>query len=168
LILDPIPGGRYILADEPKLFDWIAERIPAMGKGYVWEMAYAIGLVSDGKLIAAMAVQDYCPHYKSCQLTFCASTPAWATRESIKAMLRYPLVQLGCERLTCVIARSNVRAIRVNERLGFKHEGTLRRGAGHEDALVFGLLKEEAPAWLGFGGTPFESLNAQKQLLTEV
>lgn len=154
MILDPIPGGRFIIADEPKVLEWIAERIPAMGKGYVWEMAYAIGLVAKGKIIAGMAVHGWLEHYKSCEITFAADTALWATRTSIAAMLAYPFNQLGVRRIMTVIAESNVRAIRINEGLGFKLEGRCRYACGDEDALVYGLLREECPEWLGVAPTP--------------
>ena len=121
-----------------------------MGPGYKWQMAAAIGLGHNGKIIAGMAVHDWLPHYKSCQLTFASETPIWATRPSIRAMLAYPFEQLGVQRIMTIIAESNTRAIRVNEHLGFQLEGRCRLGCGTEDALIFGLLKSETPAWMGF------------------
>jgi hypothetical protein len=101
-----------------------------------------------------MAIHDYQPRYNSCELTFASDTPTWATRTSIRAMLAYPFEQLGVRRITTVIAESNARAIRVNEHLGFKLEGRCRFGCGHEDALIFGLLREETPDWMGFTSAP--------------
>jgi len=132
------------------MLEWIAQRIPAMGPGYEWQMASAIGLGHKGKIIAGMAVHNYLPHYRSCELTFASDTPIWATKISMRAMLAYPFEQLGVRRIMTVIAESNVRAIRVNEHLGFKLEGRCRYGCGNEDALIFGLLKEETPDWMGF------------------
>lgn len=148
MILEPIPGGRHILVDD-QMLEWIARRIPAMGAGYEWQKARAIGLVAKGKIIAGMAIHTFLPHYKSCELTFAADSPLWATRQSIGAMIKWPFIQLGCDRVMCVIASSNKRAIRINEGLGFKLEGTCRRGCLPDDALIYGLLREEAPAWMG-------------------
>jgi RimJ/RimL family protein N-acetyltransferase len=144
---EPIAGGRVIIVDN-RMLNWIALRIPAMGAGYEWQKASAIGLGHKGKIIAGMAVHNFLPHYKSCELTFASTTPTWATRTSIAAMLAYPFVQLGVRRIMTVIAASNTRAIRVNEHLGFKLEGRCRYGCGDEDALIFGLLREETPAWM--------------------
>ena len=129
--------------------DWVAERIPRIGKGYRWPQGSAIGLVSGGELIAGMVVHDYVPEAGNCQLTFAASRPTWATKASIAAMMAYPFGQLKCRRVTTYIALSNERAIRFNLGLGFKQEGRVRFGFGDEDALIFGLLREEAPAWMG-------------------
>jgi RimJ/RimL family protein N-acetyltransferase len=149
VLIEPIEGGRVIVSDE-RMLEWIAQRIPAMGAGYKWQMASAIGLGHRGKIIAGLAVHRLLPHYKSCEITFASSTPLWATKNSMRAMLAYPFVQLGLRRIMSVIAESNTRAIRVNEHLGFKHEGRLRFGCGDEDALIYGLLREETPEWLGF------------------
>ena len=148
LALEPIAGGRFIVPDD-RMMDWVADRIAWISKGYRWPAASAIGLVADGEIIAGMVVHDYVPEAGNCQLSFAASRATWATKGSIAAMLAYPFGQLGCRRVTTFIARSNARAIRFNLGLGFKQEGCVRFGFGGEDALVFGLLREEAPAWMG-------------------
>lgn len=147
LILDPIEGGRHILVDD-RMLDWIARRIQGMGPGYEWQMASAIGLVAKDKIIAGMAVHSFQPRYKSCELTFAADTPLWATKQSIRAMMRWPFIQLGCERVMTIVASSNQRALRVQEHLGFKLEGVCRKGCLPDDAMIFGLLREEAPEWM--------------------
>lgn len=147
--LQPIEGGRAILIDD-RMLEWIAQRIPAMGSGYQWQMASAIGLVAKGKIIAGMALHTYLPHYKSCELTFAAETPLWATKQSIRALLAWPFEQLGIERLTSIIASSNKRAIRLHEGLGYTLEGVCRQGCRPDDAMIYGLLKTETPEWMGF------------------
>jgi len=146
--LEPIEGGRHILVDD-RMLDWIAKRIPAMGEGYNWQMASAVGLVARGQIIAGMAVHTFLPHYKSCELTFAADTPKWATKQSIRALLRWPFVQLGCERITMIVASSNRSANRIAEGLGFKLEGVCRQGCRPDDAMIYGLLKSECPDWMG-------------------
>lgn len=131
------------------MLEWVAQRIPAMGAGYEWQMAEAVGLVAKGEIIAGMAVHTFLPHFKSCEVTFAATSPIWATKQSIKALLWWPFVQLGCERITCITAASNKRANRICEGIGFKLEGTCRKGCYPDDALIWGLLKEETPEWMG-------------------
>jgi len=153
MLLDPVPGGRFIIADD-RMMRWIAERIPGIAPGYTWQQATAIGLASGNEIIAGMVVHDYVPETRNCQITFAASRPNWATKASIRAMLAYPFLQLNCRRVTTLIRRSNARAIRFNLGIGFKQEGVVRYGFGDEDALLFGLLIEEAPEWMGFTSPP--------------
>ena len=47
-----------------------------------------------------------------------------------------------------MIAESNTRAIRLNEGLGFVREGLVRRGFGNDNAVILGLLREDAEKWI--------------------
>jgi RimJ/RimL family protein N-acetyltransferase len=65
----------------------------------------------------------------------------------LRACARYVFLQLGCDRITGRIPANRPQAIRLGERLGFRHEGTLRRAHQGTDILIFGMLKEEC-RWL--------------------
>jgi len=65
----------------------------------------------------------------------------------LRACARYVFVQLQCDRITGRIPANRPEAIRLGERLGFRHEGTLRRAYKGTDILIFGMLKEEC-RWL--------------------
>jgi RimJ/RimL family protein N-acetyltransferase len=54
---------------------------------------------------------------------------------------------LGLRRLTARAPASDAALRGYLQRLGFKHEGTLRRARGDDDVLIFGMLAEECP-WL--------------------
>ena len=152
MLLHPVPGeDRHILADD-RMMGWTAERIPTIGAGYRWSDAQAIGLVEADKILAGMVVHDYSRACRNCQLTFAAASARWATRPSIRALLAYPFEQLRVARVTTMIASRNVRALRLNERLGFVREGIMRRGFGNDDTVILGLLREETPEWMGFHG----------------
>lgn len=69
------------------------------------------------------------------------------TRAFLRALARYVFDQLGCERITGRIPADRPMAACLGKRLGFTHEGTLRRGHAGTDILIFGMLKEEC-RWL--------------------
>lgn len=69
------------------------------------------------------------------------------TRGFLRSLARYVFVQLGCERVTGRIPADRPLAAALGKRLGFTHEGTLRRGHNGNDILIFGMLKEEC-RWL--------------------
>ena len=148
MILDPIAGGRAILADY-RMLGWVAARIPHLGAGYQWTLAHALGVVKDGRILAGMVVHDYNPNYRNCQISMAADDPKWATRSTIAALLAYPFGQLQVNRITTVIASRNTRAIRFNLGIGFGQEGRSPDGFGDDDALIFGLLRASAPNWMG-------------------
>ena len=73
----------------------------------------------------------------------------WITRESLRVYFDYPFIQLGCRRITTLIAKNNRPARRLNEKLGFVSEGVLREGMpGGHNAIVYGMLRREC-RWLG-------------------
>lgn len=66
------------------------------------------------------------------------------TRSHIKDLFFTAFTGFGLTRLTCFVARKNSRARRFVERLGFRHEGTLKRGYdGVQAAIVYGMTKED-------------------------
>jgi RimJ/RimL family protein N-acetyltransferase len=69
------------------------------------------------------------------------------TRAFLRALARYVFVQLGCRRITGRIPSDRPLAARLGLKLGFTHEGTLRKAHNGTDILIFGMLKEEC-RWL--------------------
>lgn len=60
-----------------------------------------------------------------------------------REIARMCFVNLGCVRITARTRRSNVRAHLGLERVGFKLEGIARQHFRDEDALLYGLLRDE-------------------------
>ncbi len=77
------------------------------------------------------------------ELTFAATSPRWASRSVIFALLSYPFHQCDCVRVQAVTSTANERAISALERIGFQREGTLRKAHRDGDAYVYGLLRDE-------------------------
>lgn len=69
------------------------------------------------------------------------------TRPFLRCLAWYAFKDMGCDRLTGRIPAWRPDAVKLGLRLGFKHEGTLRRACNGEDILIFGMLKEEC-RWL--------------------
>lgn len=94
--------------------------------------------VHDGERVPALN------WYGLCEISFAASSPKWATRRTISNLLRIPFLQYHCRKVTTVIPSTNKRAIRFNEGIGLKPEGTLRHHyAKGVHACIFGMLRTE-------------------------
>lgn len=69
--------------------------------------------------------------------------------EAIERILRYAFDDLGLNRVGLSVFEFNETAISTYERLGFQHEGRLRRAVkradGFHDALLMSVLKDEWP-----------------------
>jgi len=138
---------RWLLYGEDEIVGkWVGERIAHANFGSF----VSIGLCEDQKLIAAVIYHNYIKEYGNIELSMAADSPRWATPESIGALLHYPFVRLGCNRVTTCTPASNRRALKFNKGIGFIEEGVIRKGYGAEDMVICGLLKEEAQRWLNF------------------
>ena len=67
-----------------------------------------IGIAREGVILAAAIYNNYRP--PNVEVTFVTASPRWASKGAIRAMLRYPFVQLGCKRLTAITTVQNTSA----------------------------------------------------------
>lgn len=106
-----------------------------------------IGIVKNNSLAAVLVYNNY--QWPNIEMSLATSTPYWASREVLGAIFRYPFVQLGCKRVTAVMAEGNVKGRAFVLRLGFVFEGfhpdMLRTGA----AISYGMLRANAACWIG-------------------
>ena len=67
--------------------------------------------------------------------------------EMVNLLLRFAFLEVNLERVTLTVFEYNPRAIRVYEKLGFRHEGCerklLQREGRRWDMLFMGILREE-------------------------
>jgi RimJ/RimL family protein N-acetyltransferase len=118
--------------------DDISERYEALG-----------ALDIDGKLIGGFVYYDYMwrPDGGNVWIAV-AGQGRWLTRKNLRIWFRYPFVQLGCNRVTSIVAKSNRKSRNLVERLGARREGCVRdiRGPG-KSSILYGMLKSEC-RWL--------------------
>lgn len=145
MILERFGPDRFLVVDD-RLLDWVARRIPNADPSWGGR-ARALGVAIGSEIVAGMVLFDYDKRFGHAEVAFAADNPRWATRTTIAKLLSWPFGQLGCQRLTTLIAASNKRAIKFNEGIGFRREGLIRKAYGDEDAVILGLLRVELPAW---------------------
>jgi len=111
----------------------------------------ALGALSkDGELIGGFVFFDHQRRPGGGNIFLAAAGAGnWLTRGNLKIWFEYAFCQLGCHRITAIVAKSNTISRQIVERLGFKREGCIRgsRGPG-KDSILYGLLKEECK-WIG-------------------
>lgn len=121
---------------------WVADRIPEMSA--FPDSAVAIG-VADGQTLIGGVVYS---HYSGADISMHqAGEPGWLNRERLDVFFAYPFRQLGCRRVTGLVARKNKHARSIVERLGFKLEGKIRHGLPADDLMLYGMLRSEC-RWL--------------------
>lgn len=106
----------------------------------------SIGVAIRGKIVAVAVFNNYRP--PNIEITFVTSSPRWASRGAISAILKYPFKQLGCKRVTAIIEATNQPARAFLCRLGFKLEGIHPDVFASGSAETYGLLSQDAQAWV--------------------
>lgn len=106
-----------------------------------------IGIASDtGELMGVAIYTDF--RDNDVQVSIVTATPRWATSGNVRALLHYPFVQLGKQRMTAITAKSNKKARRLLSGLGFVLEGTHPYAAKGKTACTYGLYSDNAKRWL--------------------
>lgn len=106
-----------------------------------------IGVIKNKSLAAVLVYNNYRP--PNIEMTLATSTPYWASREVLGAIFRYPFVQLGCKRVTAVMADGNIKGREFVVRLGFVLEGVHPHWLPTGTAMTYGMLRAHAARWIG-------------------
>lgn len=133
-----------LVYDRPELVaDWVGSLIPHVGQtGF--GPAYAIGVCRKDTLIAGMVYHEYHPDAGTMQISMAAASPMWARRHIIRALLAYPFEQAGCFKVWTCTPIDNVKALKVNEHVGFRREATLAHHFGKgRHAVICRLLQPD-------------------------
>lgn len=141
---------QLICGQDAAVAEWVRARIPHMAGGG-FGPCVAIGVADEaGALVAGAVYHGYTalPGGGDIQMSMAADSAGWARRGVIRGLLHYPFEQAGCHRVTTITPFCNARALRINKGLGFEQEGRIRRGYGDDDAIIMGLMREDANRWL--------------------
>jgi ribosomal protein S18 acetylase RimI-like enzyme len=87
--------------------------------------------------------------YNSMQLTFIATTPMLHRHGFIEETLNYAFEHCDREYIYSLVRSNHTKAIRLNERVGFKEKMRIRDGYGEGvDFIVFELCKNDCEIYL--------------------
>jgi len=131
--------------------NWCAEKLGEPLEGYGFNrrgepLFQCIGFSRDSELMCVAVV--YHPTQSGIFCAFAATNPRWASKENIAAWGLWVFEQLGKDRVTATIMKSNKRSRKFVEGIGFKVEGKVRKANKGEDMMVYGLLRNEHNEWL--------------------
>ena len=93
---------------------------------------------NQGQIIGAVVFNDFAE--KNVEVSVVGK--GW-TRATLKAIGRYCFTDLGCNRVSITTRASNTLVRTLAERLGGKVEGIKRKFYSDDDAVIYGVLKEE-------------------------
>lgn len=129
-----------------ELCEWA--NIGIFGFGSYQDGDKAIGLIRNGVLIASTTYSNFQSRADgslfSLEMGIFTIDKRWATRQYLRAIFKYPFIQLGLERVQIVTSVNNEGVNSLVQRLGFTKEGRHRK-AWHTgcDAFSWSMLKGE-------------------------
>jgi RimJ/RimL family protein N-acetyltransferase len=139
--------SHLIFGHDQALAGWAARKIPHVGEvgfGPCVAIGIASGPDSDDKLLGVCVFHDWIPSYGTMQCSMVATTPRWATKGTIAALLFYVFRQAGARKLWVAIPHRNERALNFCKGIGFTKEGSLRDHFGRDShAVICRMLRSE-------------------------
>ncbi len=120
-------------------------------KGYESNQTYNWAIEYEGKLVGSISVVEIDNRCFSCHLGWQLDIPYWnkgIMTEAAKAVVDYLFSNVGFDRISSGCDKRNIGSYKVMEKVGMKHEGTLRRFYHQKDGSVgdkrlYAILKEE-------------------------
>lgn len=100
----------------PHLADWAASKMEHCPPD-PFGPCQCVG-VEDRELVAVCVYHNYVKEHGRCEISFAASSPRWARKGIIRALLSIPFEQYGCQAVYTFTAHTNTRALRFNEGIG--------------------------------------------------
>ncbi len=101
----------------------------------------AIGVGNEQGLVAGVVYNNF--EGRDIQSSIASTSPNWASRGVLYAIFAYPFLQLKCARLSALTRSQNVKSNIFLRKAGFRQEGLLRNWYEDDDAIVYGMLKNE-------------------------
>ena len=136
-----------VFGHDGEVREWISAEL-----GYRVAADYAIGIVQGDLLIAGIGyggwkVRPDGSHY-ACEMSIASTTPSWCSRRHLQILFGIPFLQWEIERIQASLSRANKSARKFVDRVGFKYEGTGRKGwPDGGDVVVYSMLQSDC-RWL--------------------
>lgn len=135
--------SRTLHINHPGDGAWIMERC---GGVFNDKIDHVVALHRDGKLCGGLVYTGFLGG--SIQMHAAGDETNWPNRDFLWLIFDYAFNQLGVCKVIGLVAATNIRALDVDLRLGWRIEAVIRRALwGGEDLLVLGMVKEDC-RWL--------------------
>jgi hypothetical protein len=130
-----------LICDYLEVAYWVAKRvdcsIPTVGA--------AIGWLRDEEYTCGVLYENFTG--QSITATIAVAPGAYLPKEFLRAIFRYPFVALGVAKIIGVVEQSNLAAVRLNDRLGFKGEAVIQDVFLSGAAIIYTMTKADC-RWL--------------------
>lgn len=103
---------------------------------------YIIGLLKGGEIIGTVVYSHH--RFSDIEIHIHTVDKSWCNRRTLKAIFKYPFVELGLNRCTAITDPAAPAVCYFLKRIGFVEEGRLRNILSNKDDLIIlGMTREE-------------------------
>ena len=122
---------------------WCADRIGHMN-GRQFGPCQSLAVMRGNEVAAVVVLNDWLPENGTLQCSMAATTPRWATKGTLQALLFYVFATAKANKLWTAIPHDAERVLRFSRGIGLKPEATLRSHFGHKrHAVICSMLRSE-------------------------
>lgn len=130
---------RELIYDKPDVVGpWVCERT---GGKYSPVDSACIGMTSSGKLVAGVLFDHF--NHASIAMHVGSDGANWLNLRFLRAVFRYPFVQLGVNKVLGLVASTNLAARRFDEHLGFELEAVIADATPGGDLLIYTMRRDQ-------------------------
>lgn len=141
--------GAVLYGADDAVTAWVHQRLP-MTHGPFRDFR-ALGIVHDGRIVGGVVFTQW-RGLAGVEVSGAIEPGFRCSPATLRRVLAYAFGQLDCVRIGFTTGRKNKAARAFLERLGARVEGVRRRGLdGRQDAILYGLLRDECRFWKGYG-----------------
>lgn len=135
----------YIARNEDereRMADWVSQRVAGAESGF-GKPYQTIGFWRRGRLAAVAIYSGFRGGGDDlqCEISFASDDPLWCTKENIRLILWYGLVNLRCRRMTAITEANNSKVHRLLEHIGFRKEGRHPDMFKDGPAITYGITR---------------------------
>lgn len=136
-------GKVVITGQRERVGAWVAQRIK---RSAPWGAFEAIGLESDGELIAGVVFDSYVKGAR-CSMHCAGTGRTWLNREFLFACFDYAFRRLDCKVIVNPVDADNTDSLRFTKHIGFDEVARIPEGSGDCDLVVFAMQRRTC-RWL--------------------
>jgi len=130
---------KHVVLDAPQVVGaWVCARL---GCTFDKESATAIGIESDGQLVAGVVYDNY--RHRSISMHVASSACNWLTARALRAFFGYPFYQLGVAKVIAPVDSENSKSRRFVEHLGFVLEASIAGASEKGDLLIYTMSRAQ-------------------------
>jgi RimJ/RimL family protein N-acetyltransferase len=129
---------RVVWDEAERVGEWVCERL---GSHFHPKLSTAIGLESEGKLVAGVLFDNYL--HNSIAMHVAGDGGHWMTREFALACFGYAFNQLKVFKILGYVDSANTAARRYDEHLGFRLEYSIAGAGKHGDLCIYSMTRDQ-------------------------